>query len=258
MEWTIHEVAERAGISPRTLRHYHQIGLLVPDRIGTNGYRYYGSTSIAHLQRILQLRETGMSLADIATALEEGGTCGAENKTLNDHLAYLSKEQKELARRITAVRNILMMRREGKQPRMNMVLEGFNDRYEDEVIQRWGHSAFEQSNRWWHTKSIDEQRRFQANTEKLLAQWGELHGQGLTPTDTTTQDHAAMHVAWFAQIPGTPLHAGDIFKTAAMLRCIANLYATNPDFYSAFGGSQAAVFASEALHHYADENYPID
>jgi len=37
VEWTVRELADRAGISPRALRHYHQIGLLVPDRIGANG-----------------------------------------------------------------------------------------------------------------------------------------------------------------------------------------------------------------------------
>ncbi|WP_220094232.1 MerR family DNA-binding transcriptional regulator [Cryobacterium soli] len=36
MEWTVKELAERAGISGRTLRHYHRIGLLHPDRIGDN------------------------------------------------------------------------------------------------------------------------------------------------------------------------------------------------------------------------------
>ncbi|WP_433123791.1 MerR family transcriptional regulator [Arthrobacter koreensis] len=54
------ELAERAGISGRTLRHYHQIGLLDPDRVGSNGYRYYGLDAVSRLQRILLLRETGM------------------------------------------------------------------------------------------------------------------------------------------------------------------------------------------------------
>src|SRR5690606_39860555 len=48
-EWTVHELAERAGISGRTLRHYHQIGLLEPDRVGSNGYRYYGDRKSTRL-----------------------------------------------------------------------------------------------------------------------------------------------------------------------------------------------------------------
>lgn len=65
VEWTVRELADRAGISPRALRHYHQIGLLVPDRIGANGYRHYGPTAVARLQRILLLRNAGLSLTDI-------------------------------------------------------------------------------------------------------------------------------------------------------------------------------------------------
>src|SRR5512144_187656 len=38
MEWSIHEVARSAGTTSRTLRHYGEIGLLPPSRIGANGY----------------------------------------------------------------------------------------------------------------------------------------------------------------------------------------------------------------------------
>ena len=40
MEWTVKELAERAGISGRALRYYHRIGLLQPDRVS-------GPTAIA-------------------------------------------------------------------------------------------------------------------------------------------------------------------------------------------------------------------
>jgi hypothetical protein len=33
---------------------------------------------------------------------------------------------------------------------------GFNDRYKDEVISRWGERAFQVSNDWWHGKAIDQ------------------------------------------------------------------------------------------------------
>ena len=42
MEYTIQKLAELAGVTTRTLRWYHRIGLLTPSRIGENGYRYYG------------------------------------------------------------------------------------------------------------------------------------------------------------------------------------------------------------------------
>lgn len=256
VEWTVRELADRAGISPRTLRHYHQIGLLAPDRIGANGYRYYGPTAVARLQRILLLREAGLSLTAIKAVLAGEADHGVEVEALEAHLLRLRRDQDALARRIAAVEHTVAMRREGRQPRMDMMLEGFNDRYEDEVTQRWGRDVFEQSNRWWHTKRIDQQRQFQADAEALLARWGELHAHGIAPTDTAAQDHAAVHAAWFAQIPGTPAHDGDTAKTRAMLHGMANLYATNPAFHPAFGSAEAATFTAHALHHYTDANHP--
>lgn len=251
MEWTVQELADRAGISARTLRHYHQIGLLAPDRIGANGYRYYGLGAVARLQRILLLRETGLGLAAIGEALATDANPEDEITALEEHLARLEHEQEALVRRIASVEHTLAMRREGRQPRMDMMLEGFNDRYEAEVTQRWGRDAFEQSNQWWHAKTIAQQRQFQADVERLLARWGELHQSGVSPFSTQAQLHAAAHAAWFAQIPGTPGHTGDADRTRAMLTGMANLYATNPDFHPVFGGADGAGFAAEALRHHA-------
>ncbi|WP_460702040.1 MerR family transcriptional regulator [Luteococcus sediminum] len=251
MEWTVQELADRAGISGRTLRHYHQIGLLAPDRIGANGYRYYGPTAVARLQRILLLRETGLGLAAIGEALATDTNPQAEITALEEHLARLEREQEALVRRIASVEHTLAMRREGRQPRMDLMLEGFNDRYEAEVAQRWGREVFEQSNQWWHAKTIAQQRQFQADAERLLARWGELHQSGVSPLSTQAQLHAATHAAWFAQIPGTPGHTGDADRTRAMLTGMANLYASSPDFHPVFGGADAASFAAEALRHHA-------
>jgi DNA-binding transcriptional MerR regulator len=39
MDWSIQDVARLAHTTSRTLRHYDDIGLLVPSRVGGNGYR---------------------------------------------------------------------------------------------------------------------------------------------------------------------------------------------------------------------------
>lgn len=118
MEWTVQELADRAGVSGRTLRHYHQIELLTPDRIGSNGYRYYGPTAVALLQRILLLREAGLSLAAIGEALGSDANPADEIAALEEHLAHLEHERDALERRIVSVEHTLQMRREGLQPRL--------------------------------------------------------------------------------------------------------------------------------------------
>ncbi|MTK03199.1 MerR family transcriptional regulator [Micromonospora sp. CP22] len=247
MEWTVHQLAERAGVSGRTLRHYHRIGLLTPDRVGSNGYRYYGPDTVARLQRILLLRDTGLALAEIARILDAPETPTAEVEALQAHLTQLAQEREALERRISAVEHTLEMRRQGREPRMDVMLDGFNDRYEAEVVERWGRDAFDASNRWWHRKSIRQQRDWKANTEALIARWRELHDEGHTPDSAAAQQHAATHLAWFAEIPGTPTHDGDAARSAAMVCGVADQYETNPDFHQLFGGEAAARLAANAL-----------
>ena len=53
MPYTVHEVAELSGVTIKTLYHYQKIGLLMPESIAENGYRYYGEKELKRLQHIL-------------------------------------------------------------------------------------------------------------------------------------------------------------------------------------------------------------
>src|SRR4051794_29990666 len=70
MAWSIADVARMSGGPSRTLRHYDDIGLLVPAYTGSNGHRYYEEAELLRLQQILLMRELGLGLRDIATVLE--------------------------------------------------------------------------------------------------------------------------------------------------------------------------------------------
>ena len=48
-ELTVGEVAERFGITVRTLHHYDDIGLLTPSRGAASGYRVYTSADLTRL-----------------------------------------------------------------------------------------------------------------------------------------------------------------------------------------------------------------
>lgn len=255
MEWTVKQLAERAGISGRTLRHYHHIGLLEPDRIGPNSYRYYGSDAVGRLQRILLLRDTGMALPEIAAALSATETPDAEVLALRAHLQQLGADRETLDRRIEAVEHTLAMRRQGREPRMDVMLQGFNDQFESEVVGRWGRDAFDASNRWWHSKSIQQQRQWKADTQALLDRWRELQEAGYLPDSSIAHDQASVHMTWFASIPGTPVHAGDAEKSAAMVLGVAEQYETDPGFHQSFGSRAAAQFAAKALRNHV-ENLP--
>lgn len=254
MEWTVNEVAERAGISGRTLRHYHRIGLLPPDRVGSNGYRYYGPDAVARLQRILLLRDTGMPLAEIASVLDAAETPAAEITALRSHLEQLAAERSAVDDRIAAVEHTLSMRSQGREPQMDVMLQGFNDGYETQVVEQWGREAFEASNRWWHGKSVGQQKEWKARTDALLARWRALQEEGHEPGSPDAREHAAAHLEWFAEIPGTPTHSGDATNSAAMVLGMADMYAENPDFHVTFGSEAAARFAADALRLHVQEH----
>jgi DNA-binding transcriptional MerR regulator len=62
----ISDAATRVGVSARTLRYYEELGLLTPSLYTPGGERRYTSEDLAHLQRILELREVlGMNLDEI-------------------------------------------------------------------------------------------------------------------------------------------------------------------------------------------------
>jgi DNA-binding transcriptional MerR regulator len=73
----IGEVATRVGLSLRTIRHYHEVGLVVPSARSTGGFRLYTESDVARLSLIKSLKPLDFSLEqmrellDTMTALEE-------------------------------------------------------------------------------------------------------------------------------------------------------------------------------------------
>jgi DNA-binding transcriptional MerR regulator len=65
----IGEVAKQAGVSPRTLRYYQELGLLDPG-LSPGGSRRYSTRDVARLRRILELRDVmGLDLERINVIL---------------------------------------------------------------------------------------------------------------------------------------------------------------------------------------------
>jgi DNA-binding transcriptional MerR regulator len=71
--YTVKQPSDLAGISPRTLHFYDEIGLLKPVAHGDNGYRYYGEEALPRLQQILFFKELDFSLDEIQAILAQPG-----------------------------------------------------------------------------------------------------------------------------------------------------------------------------------------
>ena len=68
----IGEFSQIARVSGRLLRYYDSIGLLRPQRIDPEtGYRYYSAGQLERLNRILALKDLGLSLDQVARMLDD-------------------------------------------------------------------------------------------------------------------------------------------------------------------------------------------
>ncbi len=66
----IGELAQRTGMTVRTLHHYDKLGLLTPSVRSEAGYRLYNRHDIARLHRIQALRRLNLSLQEIAELIQ--------------------------------------------------------------------------------------------------------------------------------------------------------------------------------------------
>src|SRR6516225_9827189 len=70
--FSIGEFSRIARVTPRQLRHYEELDLFKPERIDPEtGYRYYSALQLPRLNRILALKELGLSLIQILRLLDE-------------------------------------------------------------------------------------------------------------------------------------------------------------------------------------------
>ncbi len=92
----IGEVAKRAGVTVRTLHHYEEVGLLVPDLRTDAGHRLYGRDSIERLQQIQSLQQLGMSLTEVGALLRGGDV--SPRRIVANHLAELAVRREALDR----------------------------------------------------------------------------------------------------------------------------------------------------------------
>ena len=66
----IGELTERAEVTPRTVRYYESIGLLLPGEREGHGQHHYTEETLARLRKIDQLKKLGLSLDEIRDVID--------------------------------------------------------------------------------------------------------------------------------------------------------------------------------------------
>jgi len=100
---TIGEFSHRTRLSPKALRLYDQLGLVVPARVDAiSGYRLYSAEQVESARLVAMLRRIGMPLSQISAvlAMPPGQAAAAVADYWQDQEA-LACERKELVRYLT-------------------------------------------------------------------------------------------------------------------------------------------------------------
>ena len=148
---TVKQLSKLAGVTPRTLHHYDEIGLLKPSRVGENGYRYYGEESLLRLQQILFYRELGIPLEDIKKIIgrRDFDVLGA----LGSHKDALKKQVTRLNRLIQTVDNTINHLKGNTIMSEKSYFEGFSEeeqeKYAQEAEELYDAESVRESNRKW-------------------------------------------------------------------------------------------------------------
>lgn len=247
-QWTIQEVAKLASTTSRTLRHYDQIGLLKPSAIGENGYRLYDSSALIRLQRILALRDLGMSLAHIAEVINRDLS---EEEALMVLERQLVQESVRLERQIASVQRTLAALQRGESPMAQDMFDGFeHDQYKEEVVDRWGADAWKNSNDWWSSMSKDEQQAYQQKIVDLTNAWQQAYRDGETPDSATVRRLAKQQVEWLRSTPGP--HTWGECSLEEYVRNLGEMYVNDPRFAKNYGGVEVATLVRDAMNLYVE------
>jgi MerR family transcriptional regulator, thiopeptide resistance regulator len=159
--YTVQKLAQIAGVTPRTLRHYDAIGLLKPDTIGENGYRYYNEHSVILLQQILLYREMEIPLDDIKQILVQPDFDVISS--LEKHRAELTQRITRLHRLIKTIEKTIAHQRGDLEMENKQFFEGFSEaqqeEYEKEAMQKYDPAVVKASNQKWKNYTKEEKQK---------------------------------------------------------------------------------------------------
>jgi MerR family transcriptional regulator, repressor of the yfmOP operon len=109
--YRIGEVAERAGVTTRTIRYYEELGLLGPAERTKGSHRLYNDADVTRLQELIRLRDLlGLSLDEVVALAEaeearvvlrdqwEESASDEERERIVEEARSLTEHQLELVR----------------------------------------------------------------------------------------------------------------------------------------------------------------
>lgn len=249
MTYSIQQFAELSGVTPRTLRYYHELGLVVP-QVSANSYRVYSSADADRLQKVLMFVELGFALKDIGALLEapaqvQLAALDAQQSVLAEKLNRLAQSQLRLELTRQNIQGDSSMSDSEKFAAFKLAKVAENDaKFGQEVTAKYGAAQKQQADQ--HFKGLTESQYTQMQTLEAQLKAGLLaYLQTPQLPSAIAQQVFTAHRDW--------LKIAAPNYTPAMHRGIVQMYLADErfaDYYTKLVGDAEATAALVAIVNY--------
>ena len=236
----VKEVADLVGISVRTLHHYDEIGLLIPEQTTSAGYRVYSDENLEKLQQILFFRELGFPLKKIKEIVDSPSFERQEALMLQHRM--LLEKKKRLEKMIGTVEKTIQHSKGEIEMSNKDKFEGFDfsiNPYEQEARKKWGDKVVEEYNEKAKNITRSDPDKFNVIFRKLASI------RHLSPDSKEAQEGIN---EWYQSINKLGNYSLDAFKGLGQMYVADERFTKNIDGF----GEGLARFMCEAMAIYAD------
>jgi DNA-binding transcriptional MerR regulator len=233
MSYQIGEVSEISRISIRMLRHYDQIGLLVPSGRSDSGYRLYSMADLERLQMIQFFRTLDFPLAEIHALMnaEEYD----RHASLLQQRQLLQEKSSELEKVLNLINRVIKESREKKIMELKEMFEAFPEmtpEMMDKSEQIWGHTEqYRESSRRIAGYSKQDWQDMRGEMEDLNRRAEAAFAAGMEPDQPAAiaiAEALRLHIdKWFFTCPRS-LHRKITFGNSQDERFLKNIDRNQP------------------------------
>ncbi len=129
--FTISELANEFGITPRAIRYYEEVGLLSSHRNSPTGHRHYTARDRGRLKLILRGKRFGYSLAELSDVLNLYDADPTQKKQIKRTLEYGIRHIQEIDERVEELQEIRREMFEFAMSFLKILAEGEDDESEE-------------------------------------------------------------------------------------------------------------------------------
>ena len=198
--YSIQELAKLANVSKRTLKHYDEIGLLKPQRQGSNNYRRYTRDELLRLQQILFFRELDFPLNEIKKIMNSPQFDMAI--ALGNHRALIAIKRDRLDKLMKTIDQTIIKIKDPKNKKTTMTDQDLyssfskeeEEKYAAEAKERWGNTdAYKQSQERYGKMSDREKEAVAIAGDTLMKEIAKAFKVGESATGPEMQKLIAKH-----------------------------------------------------------------